>query len=155
MLKTDGAAINVFGGKLTTSRRLAEAVLDKIELILGKKSPAWTKIAKLPGGEFEPLAFDAEVRRLGMDYGWLPPKLAYRLCRLYGTRARMVLGDAKDLAGLGPQFGADLFGREVDYLVDHEWARTAQDVLWRRTKLGLRVGPEDVARLEAYLAERG
>ena len=153
--KTDGATINVFGGKLTTSRRLAESVLEKIEEVLGKKGPAWTKIAKLPGGEFEPLAFDAEVRRLAMDYSWLPPKLAYRLCRLYGTRARAILGDAGDLAALGPHFGADLYGREVDYLVASEWARTAQDVLWRRTKLGLRTDKADAERLEAYLAQRG
>ncbi|MDB5527933.1 MAG: glycerol-3-phosphate dehydrogenase [Devosia sp.] len=152
--KADGAAINVFGGKLTTSRRLAESVLEKIEDVLGKKGPAWTKVAKFPGGDFEPLAFDAEVRRLAKDYAWLPPKLAYRLTRLYGTRARVILGDAGSLEALGPHFGADLYGREVDYLVANEWARTAQDVLWRRTKIGLRVGPEDVERLEGYLATR-
>ncbi|HTM78992.1 MAG TPA: glycerol-3-phosphate dehydrogenase [Devosia sp.] len=150
--KAEGAAINVFGGKLTTSRRLAEAVVEKIEAVLGKKGPAWTKIAKLPGGEFEPLAFDAEVRRLAMDYAWLPAGMAYRLTRLYGTRARAILGDVKGIEALGPHFGADLYGREVDYLVSQEWARTAQDVLWRRTKLGLRVGAGDVAALEGYLA---
>jgi glycerol-3-phosphate dehydrogenase len=150
--KAEGAAINVFGGKLTTSRRLAESVLEKIEDVLGKKGPAWTKVAKFPGGDFEPLAFDAEVRRLAKDYAWLPPKLAYRLTRLYGTRARVILGDAAGIDALAPHFGADLYGREVDYLVANEWARTAQDVLWRRTKVGLRVGPADVERLEAYLA---
>jgi glycerol-3-phosphate dehydrogenase len=150
--EAEGAAINVFGGKLTTSRRLAESVLDKIEGVLGKKGPSWTKVAKLPGGEFEPLAFDAEVRRLAMDYAWLPAGMAYRLTRLYGTRARVILGDATGIEALGPHFGADLYAREVDYLVSQEWARTAQDVLWRRTKLGLRVGPEDVKALEGYLA---
>ncbi|WP_375449875.1 glycerol-3-phosphate dehydrogenase [uncultured Devosia sp.] len=149
----EGAAINVFGGKLTTSRRLAEAVVEKIEDVLGKKGPAWTKIAKLPGGEFEPLAFAAEVRRLAMDYGWLPQKFAHRLMRLYGTRARAILGQAGSLQDLGTHFGADLYAAEVDYLVANEWARTAQDVLWRRTKLGLRVGPAEVERLEGYLAE--
>jgi glycerol-3-phosphate dehydrogenase len=64
----------------------------------------------------------------------------------------VILGDATGIEALGPHFGADLYGREVDYLVANEWARTAQDVLWRRTKVGLRVGPEDVAALEAYLA---
>ena len=152
--KDTGAAINVFGGKLTTSRRLAESVLEKIEDVLGKKGPAWTKVAKLPGGEFEPLAFEAEVRRLVMDYGWLPPKLAHRLTRLYGTRARVILGDAPGLDQLGTHFGADLYAAEVDYLVANEWARTAQDVLWRRTKLGLRVGADDVARLEEYLGAK-
>ena len=151
--KATGAAINVFGGKLTTSRRLAESVLDKIEELLGKKGAAWTKTSRLPGGDFEPLAFDAEVRRLGLEYPGMPPGLIRRLLRQYGTRARVVLGAAASVDELGQHFGADLYAAEVDYLVANEWARTAQDVLWRRTKLGLIVGPEDVARLETYLSE--
>lgn len=149
-----GAVVNVFGGKLTTSRRLAESVLEKIEEVLGKKGAAWTKKSTLPGGDFGPLSFDAEVRRLGKDYPDLPGTLLKRLMRLYGTKARVLLGDARSVGDLGQNFGADLFAREVVYLVEEEWARTAQDVLWRRTKLGLRVGAEDVARLEAYLASR-
>lgn len=149
-----GAAVNVFGGKLTTSRRLAESVMEKIEAVLGKKGAAWTKGSRLPGGEFEPLAFDAEARRLAMDYPWLPTATVRRLLRLYGTKARVMLGDAKTVADLGQHFGADLYAREVVYLVEEEWARTAQDVLWRRTKLGLRVNAEDVARLESYIGSR-
>ena len=98
------------------------------------------------------MSFDTEVRRLGKDYPDLPGTLLKRLMRLYGTKARVLLGDAKSVGDLGQNFGADLFAREVVYLVEEEWARTAQDILWRRTKLGLRVGAEDVARLEAYLA---
>ncbi len=158
VLKVDGdaasgAVVNVFGGKLTTSRRLAESVMEKIEDVLGKRGPAWTAKSTLPGGDFGPKSFDAEVRRLGLDYPGMPAGLLRRLMRLYGTRARSVLGEAKSEADLGTHFGADLYQREVDYLVAQEWARTAQDVLWRRTKLGLKVGPEDVARLEAYLGE--
>ncbi|WP_338722438.1 glycerol-3-phosphate dehydrogenase [Devosia sp. XK-2] len=149
----DGAVVNVFGGKLTTSRRLAESVLEKIEEVLGRKGPAWTKGGTLPGGDFGPKSFDAEVRRLGLDYPGLPAPLLSRLMRLYGTKARAVLGAAKSTADLGDHFGTDLYGAEVDYLVANEWARTAQDILWRRTKLGLTVGPEDVARLEGYLAD--
>jgi len=149
-----GAVINVFGGKLTTSRRLAESVLEKIEGILGRKGPAWTKKSTLPGGDFGPLDFEAQVRRLGLDYPDLPPALLRRLMRLYGTKARALLGDARNPADLGEMFGADLSAREVDYLVAQEWARTAQDILWRRTKLGLRVAPGDVARLESHLASR-
>lgn len=148
----EGAAINVFGGKLTTSRRLAESVLEKIEGLIGHKGPAWTKESTLPGGDFPTLNFEAEARRLGMDYADLPQKLTRRLMRLYGTKARVLLGERKSVEALGAHFGADLYAAEVDYLVAEEWARTAQDILWRRTKLGLRVGPEDVARLEAYLA---
>jgi glycerol-3-phosphate dehydrogenase len=149
--RATGAAVNVFGGKLTTSRRLAESVLEKIEGVLGKKGPAWTKDSRLPGGDFEPLAFDAEARRLGMAYGGLPASMLRRLLRQYGTKARDVLGDAADLEGLGRHFGADLYAAEVDHLVANEWARTAQDILWRRTKLGLRVSAAEVAALEDYL----
>jgi glycerol-3-phosphate dehydrogenase len=148
-----GAVVNVFGGKLTTSRRLAESVLEKIEDVLGKKGPAWTKAGTLPGGDFGPKSFEAEVRRLAMDYPALPASLLKRLMRLYGTRAGVLLGERKTIEALGQHFGADLYAAEVDYLVAQEWARTAQDVLWRRTKLGLKTGPEDVARLEAYLNE--
>jgi glycerol-3-phosphate dehydrogenase len=147
-----GAVLNIFGGKLTTSRRLAESVLEKIEGVLGKKGPAWTAKSTLPGGDFGVKSFDAEVRRLGLDYPGLPGTLLRRLMRLYGTKARVMLGARKMLADLGTHFGADLYAAEVDYLVAQEWARTAQDILWRRTKLGLVVGPEDVARLEDYLA---
>ncbi len=149
-----GAVVNVFGGKLTTSRRLAESVLEKIEEVLGRKGEAWTKGSTLPGGDFGPKSFDAEVRRLGMEYPGLPGTLLRRLMRLYGTRARVLLGSASSEADLGTHFGADLYATEVDYLVASEWARTAQDVLWRRTKLGLKVSTEDVARLEEYMRSR-
>lgn len=160
VLKVDGdaatgAAINVFGGKLTTSRRLAESVLDKIEGVLGQKGAAWTRTSRLPGGDFEPLAFDAEARRLGMDYPGLPGGMMRRMLRLYGTRARVLLGTAQSVADLGRHFGWDLYAAEVDYLVANEWARTAQDILWRRTKIGLRVSGDEVASLEAYLAAKG
>ena len=160
VLKVDGdaatgAAINVFGGKLTTSRRLAESVLEKIEDVLGKKGEPWTKKSTLPGGDFPTLGFDTEVRRLGKDYPGLPQTLLRRLMRLYGTKARVLLGTAQTVADLGQHFGWDLYAAEVDYLVAHEWARTAQDILWRRTKIGLKVGAEDVMALETYLAQKG
>ncbi|WIY53388.1 glycerol-3-phosphate dehydrogenase [Devosia sp. YIM 151766] len=150
-----GALVNVFGGKLTTSRRLAESVLEQVEEVLGKKGAAWTKKSTLPGGDFGVKGFDGELRRLGMNYPGLPAGLLRRLLRLYGTRARIILGAKQDEAELGRHFGADLYQAEVDYLVAQEWARNAQDILWRRTKLGLRIGAEDVARLEDYLAGRG
>ena len=120
--------------------------------MLGKKGAPWTKTSKLPGGEFEPLAFDAEVRRLAMDYSGLPAEMMRRFTRLYGTKAREILGDAKEIAALGQHFGADLYAPGGGLSGGVEWARTAQDVLWRRTKLGLRVTAEDVSRLEGYLA---
>jgi glycerol-3-phosphate dehydrogenase len=150
----DGAMINVFGGKLTTSRHLSEEVVDGFAKLIGQKGPRWTHGAKLPGGEFETTGFEAEVRKLAGRYPWLEAKLARRLTRLYGTRAVVLLGEASGVADLGESFGADLFAREVDYLTREEWAHTAEDVLWRRTKLGLRVSQADIDRLAAYLAAR-
>jgi glycerol-3-phosphate dehydrogenase len=144
----------VFGGKLTTSRRLSEDVVDRIGALIGPMGPRWTRGAKLPGGDFAPSGFEAEVAKLQQAYPALDPKLTRRLVRLYGTRAAQLLGPAEETDDLGPHFGADLYAREVDYLMAKEWARAADDVLWRRTKLGLRVSVADKDRLAAYMAER-
>jgi len=149
-----GAVVNVFGGKLTTHRRLSEEALGHIEKILGRKGKPWTKGSKLPGGDFGPREFDSQVERLNELYPSLPDRLLRRLARQFGTRAATLLGSAKRMEELGEMFGADLTQREVDYLVDNEWARTADDILWRRTKLGLRIGLGDKARLDAYLQGR-
>ena len=149
-----GAVVNVFGGKLTTHRRLSEEALGHIEKILGRKGKPWTKGSKLPGGDFGPREFDSQVERLNELYPSLPDRLLRRLARQFGTRAATLLGSAKRMEELGEMFGADLTQREVDYLVDNEWARTADDILWRRTKLGLRVGLGDKARLDTYLQGR-
>jgi glycerol-3-phosphate dehydrogenase len=152
----EGASlINVFGGKLTTSRRLSEEVVDLFGKLIGRMGPRWTRFAKLPGGDFETTKFEAQVNKVQRAYPLLDPDLTRRLTRLYGTRADDLLGDAKEMADLGPHFGSTLYAREVDYLMAEEWARTADDVLWRRTKLGLRVAPQDKERLAAYMAERG
>ena len=152
--KDAGALVNVFGGKLTTHRRLSESALEKIEAILGARGKPWTKGSKLPGGEFGPKDFEREVEKLNEQFPNLTDKLLRRLARQYGTRAAKLLGGAKRLQDLGEVFGADLTAREVDYLVENEWARKADDILWRRTKLGLRIGLNDKARLEAYLERK-
>ena len=149
-----GALVNVFGGKLTTHRRLSEEALEHIEKVLGKRGKPWTRDSKLPGGEFGPLEFDREVERLNERYPHLADRFLRRLARQYGTRAAVLLGDATQMRDLGEGFGADLTQREVEYLIENEWARSAEDVLWRRTKLGLRVGMGDRARLEAWFAAR-
>ncbi len=131
--------LDVFGGKLTTHRRLAEEAIERIEKVIGVRGKPWTKTAKLPGGDFAPTDFAGEVSRTAARYAGLPQSLIKRLVRLYGTKTAVLLGQARTVNDLGPNFGADLFEREVDYLVAHEWARTAEDVLWRRTKLGLRI----------------
>ena len=155
VLKTDrsgGAPIvNIFGGKITTYRRLAESTLDKIEGLLGAKGRKWTATAALPGGDFVATAFDAEVDKLKRAYAFLDLRLARRLVRLYGTRAHILLGLARSVADLGRRFGADLHEAEVRYLMRHEWAVTAEDVLWRRTKHGLRFSREEAAGLEEFM----
>lgn len=153
----DGGAplVNVFGGKLTTSRRLSEEVVDGFGKLIGRMGPRWTRKAKLPGGEFPTTGFEAQVAKVQRAYPGLDAALLRRLTRLYGTRVETLLGDARGEADLGQHFGATLYQREVDYLMAEEWAHTADDVLWRRTKLGLRVTAEDKQRLAAYMAARG
>jgi len=143
--------LNIFGGKLTTYRRLAEEAIEHIGTAIGAKGAPWTAGSSLPGGDFAMDAFNAQVARLSTNYPFLALRQAHRLLRLYGTCAWELLGDTSSLADLGENFGADLTAREVDYLVDHEWAQTSSDILWRRTKLGLRINERDLRALEDYL----
>lgn len=150
----NGAPIlNIFGGKLTTYRRLAEHALEKIEEAIGKKGPAWTAKSHLPGGDFPVQRRDAEISRLKTDYPFLTKEQADRLIRSYGTKARAILGSAKSAEDLGEDFGAGFHMAELRYLVQHEWARTAEDVLWRRSKLGLKLSDGQRARVETALQE--
>jgi glycerol-3-phosphate dehydrogenase len=156
VLKADGGegrapVINVFGGKITTYRRLAEAMLEKIEGFLGKKGAPWTVNAALPGGDFPAGAFASQVQQLAAAYPFLDAGHARRLVRLYGTRAKIVLGEARSAADLGRNFGADLYEAELRYLMNHEWAETADDVLWRRTKRGLRLTRDEAAALDRFM----
>ena len=121
-------------------------MLEKIEGLLGAKGKPWTANAVLPGGDFAATAFDAEVDRLKAAYAFLDMRLARRLVRLYGTKAHALLGLARSEADLGRRFGADLYEAEVRYLMEHEWAVTADDVLWRRTKRGLQIQPRGGGR---------
>jgi glycerol-3-phosphate dehydrogenase len=149
----DGQApiLDAFGGKITTYRRLAESMLEKIEGFLGKRGKPWTASAPLPGGDFPPTGFEAEVAKVEKAYPFLGARYARRLTRLYGTRARALLGDAKSLADLGRDFGADVYEAEIRYLEQNEWAQTAEDVLWRRTKRGLHFNGAQVAALDEFM----
>jgi len=146
--------LSVFGGKITTFRRLAESALERLGPYLPSTGRPWTAEARLPGGDFAPdgaAALAAEIREA---HPYLAPHHAARLVRAYGTRARRLLEGCRSAADLGRTFGADLTEREVDYLMQHEWARTGADVLWRRSKLGLRLtGPQREA-LDAWMGER-
>lgn len=151
----NGAAqlVNVIGGKLTTYRRLAESVLEKIEGLIGSKRAPWTDGAPLPGGDFPATGYEAQVTALKGAYSFLSDAYSRRLVRLYGTLARRILGEAQNYGDLGESFGADLYAAEVRYLIDHEWARTTDDVLWRRTKRGLHLAQIDVTALARFMAD--
>lgn len=149
--KKSGAMINLFGGKITTYRNLAETVLETIEGVLGRRGGLWTAAAPLPGGDFAVDGFDAEVARLTAAYPFLDDRLARRLVRLYGTKAHDILGSASSTDDLGRHFGHGLYEAEVRYLIDREWAVTAEDILWRRTKLGLKFGGPDVETLDDFM----
>jgi glycerol-3-phosphate dehydrogenase len=142
--------LSVFGGKITTYRRLAEAVLDRLSDHL-PSGRSWTAHAPLPGGDFPPEDAERLMARLRASYPFLSSGWARRLVRAYGTRAETILGAAKAPGDLGCDFGAGLTEAEVDYLVREEWARTADDVMWRRSKLGLHLGAEQRAALDAYM----
>jgi glycerol-3-phosphate dehydrogenase len=143
--------LSVFGGKLTTFRRLAEAAMDRLAPLFPGLAPRWTSSAALPGGDFPWDGFDALRGDLARRFPFLPAATATRLTRAYGTKASALLGDARSPEDLGATIGADLTERELDWLIRTEWARTAQDVLWRRSKLGLRFAAEEVTALERYL----
>ena len=152
-LDRDGAPVlHVFGGKITTYRKLAEAAIEELRAVLPVNRAVWTAEAPLPGGDFPVGQVAERIARLQGDYPFLTPGQAGRLFRTYGTEAWQVLGEAKGVSDLGQDFGAGLSAAEVDWLVAREFARSAEDILWRRTRLGLRMTGEQVARLEAYLA---
>jgi glycerol-3-phosphate dehydrogenase len=150
-LDTAGAAplLNVFGGKLTTYRRLAEHAMKKLAPFFPDATGPWTSATPLPGGDI--LGFDAWSVDMMRRYPTMEADTILRLCHAYGTRCDAILEDASSPGDLGRDFGHGLSEREVAYLVANEWAQTAEDILWRRTKLGLRFTPEQTAALTAHL----
>jgi glycerol-3-phosphate dehydrogenase len=142
--------LSVFGGKITTYRRLAEQALDQLgkHLEVGRR---WTAKAALPGGDFPVDGVGDLVRSLGNAYPFLGEAHLRRLVRAYGTRTAQLMNGAKSYADLGRRFGADLTEAEVAYLVSDEWAATADDILWRRSKLGLRTTAAERTELQDYL----
>jgi glycerol-3-phosphate dehydrogenase len=145
--------LSVYGGKLTTSRRLSEQVMDKIAPFYPKMGKAWSGGEPLPGGDLKGLSFDAFVADLKHRYPGLDPTWLTRLARRHGSAVDTILGEAQWAADLGEHFGGGLYAREVDYLMRHEWAREADDVLWRRTKCGLWVTALERERLTNWMAQ--
>ncbi|MCC2979800.1 glycerol-3-phosphate dehydrogenase [Sphingomonas sp. IC4-52] len=143
--------LSIFGGKITTYRKLAEHALRELQPFFPGAGPAWTAGATLPGGDIAGGDFTRFVERLCRERPHLPPALLRRLARAYGTCVGRLLGSARTIADLGRAFGGDLYQAEVDYLVTAEWARTAEDILYRRSKLGLHVPQGTALALDAYL----
>lgn len=144
--------LSIFGGKLTTYRHLAEQAVDHLQPFFPDAKGAWTQGIALPGGYIPDLDLNGYSRRVADRHPAIPSELISRLVRAYGTRTERLLDGVQSIADLGEHFGAGLYAREVDYLVAHEYARTAEDVLFRRTKLGLHMDADAAERLTAYLA---
>lgn len=159
---TDAAPLlSVWGGKITTFRKLAEDAADEVGRLLGDARAAWTDGAFMPGGDLSPWIgaarrpdedFERFVAAVQQRHAWLPAALARRLARAYGARIALVLDDAASMADLGAEIAPGLFERELGYLKSAEWATTAHDVLWRRSKLGLHYSAAERAQVEAWFA---
>jgi len=155
VLKMMGSAsqpplLNTYGGKITTYRRLAEDAMKHIEARLGKRKPAWTASAALPGGDFPHKGFDIFTASLAKALPDLDARAVKRLAGSYGTDALLMFNESK--ADKGRHFGHGLYETEVNWLREKEWARTAEDILWRRTKLGLWFSKDETEALASYLA---
>ncbi|MCK4862416.1 MAG: glycerol-3-phosphate dehydrogenase, partial [Rhodobacteraceae bacterium] len=154
-LRDDGAPLlNVFGGKITTYRRLSEAALAKLAPFFPDARGQWTKHAHLPGGDFPVDGVQDQIEALIKTFPFLGHFWARRLVRTYGTDAAKLLEGAKSKEDLGEDFGATLTEAEVDWLKDHEFAQTADDILWRRTKLGLRLSKAEADWLEQCILKQ-
>ena len=145
--------LSVFGGKITTFRKLAEHALEKLAPHMPGLGKPWTYGAALPGGDMAGSDFSAFLAAFRGRHLWLEPAVALRLARAYGTRADTMLGDARAMADLGRDFGCGLSEREIAYLRAEEWVRTAEDVLWRRSKLGLHLSRSEQAALAVAMEQ--
>ncbi|MEO8136052.1 MAG: glycerol-3-phosphate dehydrogenase [Betaproteobacteria bacterium] len=146
--------LSVFGGKITTFRRLAESVLEKLRPSFPNMTAPWTATQPLPGGNMPDADFEACLAALTKQYAGLPPDYLRALARRHGANVPQLLGESRAAADLGTYFGSTLYAREVDYLSAHEWAVTAEDILWRRTKCGLHMDAAARESVAAYLAAR-
>lgn len=150
------AMLSIFGGKITTYRHLAASAIERLKPLLpALAGPDWTADACLPGGDFAMTGLPGLIQALARDYPFLEPATVDRIGRAYGTRSRLWLGDASSMNALGPHFGHGLTGAEVDYLMAHEWAQSPDDILWRRTKLGLKLSAAEQAALAAHMSSKG
>jgi glycerol-3-phosphate dehydrogenase len=157
VLRVDGdelPVINIFGGKITTYRKLSESMMEKIEALIGARLGSWTADSRLPGGDFEVADFDSLVSKLEREFKFLDSMLAKRLIRCYGTNAWTLMEGALNVDSMGQDFGGTLSGREVEYLMKHEWAECAEDVVWRRSKLGIRLDRKQIAAIDDWMQKK-
>ena len=153
--ETGAPMLSIFGGKITTYRRLAQHALEKLDRYLPANARArrdWSGQVPLPGGDFPVQGFEALVNDIGREYSWLGARQSRRLARAYGTRTRAILDGATNWSSLGREFGDGLTEAEVTYLMREEWAEETADVIWRRSKLGLRLSQEQIVALESFMA---
>jgi len=143
--------LSVYGGKITTYRKLAEQAVEMLLAPLQHQGKSWTATAPLPGGDISHADFDQFLKTLTAQYPWMDDNLLYDYARNYGTRVRVLLDKVSSADGLGTHFGGPLYQAEVDYLIKYEWAQTAEDVLWRRSKKGLHVPEGTSEKLQDYL----
>ena len=143
--------LSVYGGKITTYRKLADQAVDMLSDHLAVDKSDWTATTALPGGDIPNADFDAYSEQKIRQYNWLDEKLVRTYTRDYGTRIDKLLSDCKDPTDLGQHFGGSLYQREVDYLFECEWAKSSNDILWRRTKKGLTLTSENIKELDRYL----
>ncbi len=146
--------LSVFGGKITTFRKLAEHALAKLAEVMGPLGPSWTAGGALPGGDIPGADFEGCLKRFQQAHAWLPPELARRYLRNYGTRSDRFLEGATSLDDLGEDLGDGLYAAELRYLTRYEWVETADDLLWRRSKMGLHVSETTKQNLTAWLARQ-
>lgn len=149
--KKPSPLLSVYGGKVTTYRVLAEQVMNQLGPFFPRTKGSWTKRATLPGGDFE--LSENLFQDLARQYSWLRPDIISRWQGSYGTLAFKILENTRSMGDMGVCFGANLYQREVDYLCEHEWAHTAEDILWRRTKLGYQFSDKEVESLANYLSQ--
>ena len=149
----DGAPfMSIYGGKITTSRKLAEHALEKLSPFFGLEEKGWTAESHLPGGDIPDADFDDYFEKLSLKYPWLQAGTLHRLAQSYGTKIDEILQGAEKAQDLGIHFGQGLFECEVRYLIEREWARSADDILWRRSKLGIHMSQKEQTRLEDWFA---
>ena len=146
--------ISIFGGKITTYRKLAEEVTKIIDKYFGQKSRNWTSSKALPGGDFSPYQFDTILKEYSKKYSFIDETVIERLFMSYGTNLELILKNRTSISALGKYFGAGLYECEVEWLIDNEWAKTVSDIIWRRTKLGLMLSKKELKLLDNYISSK-